>query len=463
MNSTITCILTYSAKPGDVCYGHAHCRLWDQNSYCDFLIPELFGRCQCSAPMRRDGDVCRPDDLVRPPSKLDNKQKYPTRQPDLDIQDNNNEVPETNEPPNPPLQQVADGSKKDDEPNTGVQISWLKNNTKTSTQSNPINSMNTIIRPIFVTLRSPERPGANEFPEDDDDAVIIDAEVPEVQISTAKTTTFVTAKPTIMSTTTTTSTTSTTTTTTNTPPPSTSAPIKTDRHEVTVMGAVSLGLECMADLQCKMADPYSRCIDGICDCSFHLGNVSSLPYTGCSAKKRGCAPGTFQCRSTGSCISWFFVCDGKHDCADGSDEECTGSSCPTQSFKCSKSNICISRAKVCDGRKHCPNGEDEKGCNNRRKCPEGAFRCNNGQCLPAYEFCNAVVSCRDGSDEPRSACRTRNRGRISTRSCPFRCDNGRCRSDAITCSGRDGCGDGSDEKHCSVCKCPSSSSRNSRI
>lgn len=61
------------------------------------------------------------------------------------------------------------------------------------------------------------------------------------------------------------------------------------------------------------------------------------------------------------------------------------------------------------------------------------------------------MSCRDGSDEPRGACRTRYRGRLSARNCPFRCANGQCRSDAITCSGRDGCGDNSDEINCSVC------------
>jgi hypothetical protein len=55
-----------AAKLGEVCYEHAHCRLWDAESHCDFLIPDLFGRCQCSAPMRREGDACRPDSLVRP-------------------------------------------------------------------------------------------------------------------------------------------------------------------------------------------------------------------------------------------------------------------------------------------------------------------------------------------------------------------------------------------------------------
>lgn len=127
---------------------------------------------------------------------------------------------------------------------------------------------------------------------------------------------------------------------------------------------VSLGHDCVSDLECRSADPHSRCIDRVCECEYR-GNGSS-----CAARRTGCAAGTFQCRSSGICISWFFVCDGRSDCEDGSDERCSisgkGSRCPEQAFRCARSDVCVSRAVMCDGKRDCPRGEDELGCSDRR-------------------------------------------------------------------------------------------------
>ncbi|XP_065199479.1 uncharacterized protein LOC135831137 isoform X2 [Planococcus citri] len=219
---------------------------------------------------------------------------------------------------------------------------------------------------------------------------------------------------------------------------------------------ISLGYTCKNDQQCMRNDNNSRCINGICDCVARRTKLENA----CSAKNRGCHKGTFQCKSTGVCISWFFVCDGRKDCADGSDENCRDkSTCPEHAFRCGTSTpaVCISQASRCDGANDCPNGEDEYNCTatKHRGCPLHTFQCEDGRCLPEYEFCNAVISCHDGSDEPDNSCTaTWNTSVRNLDYCPFRCSNGRCRSSAVVCSGRDGCGDNSDENRCSVCKCP---------
>ena len=72
--------------------------------------------------------------------------------------------------------------------------------------------------------------------------------------------------------------------------------------------------------------------------------------------------------------------------------------CGQDRFKCADGNGCIPKRWVCDGKAECRDGSDETSCE-QRDCSESDFKCGNGICIPKVWRCDKQFDCRDGSDE----------------------------------------------------------------
>lgn len=79
---------------------------------------------------------------------------------------------------------------------------------------------------------------------------------------------------------------------------------------------------------------------------------------------RNCSQYEYTCKSDKLCIPLNFMCDGKKDCTDNSDEiaGCLKAEASCAGFFCANKRCLESKKWICDGIDDCGDGSDEKIC-----------------------------------------------------------------------------------------------------